>query len=218
MKVLKSKNLIVYLLSFFASAIGIGLNFFLARILEAELFGRIQYLVALATTCSQFLIFGLNTFLIREAKNDNQKGQVANKCFSLYLGIVLFFLPILFFVLNKFVPNTSGNLILTICVIVTAILMGLNSLVSAYFQGNGKYHFSIVFENLLPKLVLLITAIVFMVLGKIFFFQENYLIFYIVCYSILAETHIIYNIITVSLPHRLPTGQQRGEYHHHRQQ
>ena len=191
MRRLKSKNLIIYLLSFLASAVGIGLNFFLARVLEAEAFGKIQYLVALATTCAQLLIFGLNTFLIREAKNEKQNNEAINKCFSLFLGIVLFFLPIIFFVIAKYIPTTQGNLVLTTFVVVTALLMGINSLASAYYQGSGKYHISIIFDNLLPKLCLLITAIVFMVIGKMSFFSEKYLLFYIIFYSLIAIPFLV---------------------------
>lgn len=186
MRIKKLKNIYIYLLSFGASAVGILLNFFLARVLQAEQYGQIQYLVALATTCSQILIFGLNMFLIREAKNEKQKGEAVNKCFSVYLGIVLFFAPILFYVLNNHIPKTANNTAATLMVFVVAILMGLNMLVSAYYQGSGKYHISIIFENLLPKLFLLLTAIIFMVIGKLTNFQENYLLFYIIFYSLVA--------------------------------
>lgn len=185
-KITKGKNIFIYLLSFLASAVGIFLNFFLARVLEAEYYGRIQYLVALATTCSQFLIFGLNSFLIREAKNEKQKDGVVSKCFSLYLGIIIFFAPIVFYILHNYVTTTANNLFATITVLVVSVLIGFNSLISAYYQGSGKYHLSIIFETLLPKLALLIMAIIFMVIGKLMDFQENYLLFYIIFYSLVA--------------------------------
>lgn len=187
----KVRNIAIYLLSFTASLIGIGLNFFLARVLEAEYFGRIQYLVALSTTCSQLLIFGLNMFLIRESKNEKQRGEVVNKCFSLFLGIVLFFVPIIYFVLSHYVSVTSNNLLISSLVTIVAVLMGANTLITSYFQGSGKYHLSIIFENLLPKLMLLITAVVFLLIGKMMDFQDNYLIFYIIFYSIIAIPFIV---------------------------
>lgn len=169
-----------------ASIIGIGLNFFLARVLEAEYYGRIQYLVALATTISQILIFGLNMFLIREAKNTEHKGEIINKCFSLYLIIVIFFLPIIYFVINNFVTVTQGNIFAATSVLTCAILMGINSLIASYYQGSGKYQISIIFESLLPKLFLLLTAVVFLLIGRMTFFQEKYLLFYIAFYSCVA--------------------------------
>ena len=190
-KLKKTKNIFIYLLSLSASAVGIFLNFFLARVLEADSYGKIQYLVALATTISQFLIFGMNTFLIREAKNENQKGEVFNKCFSLYIILITFFIPIVFYVLHNHVTTTSGNLYLTISVMVVALLMGVNSLVSAYYQGSGKYHLTITFESLLPKLFLLLTAIVFTVIGKLSNFQQNYLVFYIIFYSMVAISFVL---------------------------
>ena len=56
----KTYNIITYVLSFSASAVGILLNFVLARVLRAEAYGHLQYLVALSTTFSQFMIIGLN--------------------------------------------------------------------------------------------------------------------------------------------------------------
>jgi len=182
----KSKNIFIYLISFVSSAVGILLNFFLARILEAEIYGKIQYFVALATTCSQFMILGLNTFLIREAKNEKQNGDVLNKCLSLYFAIVIFAFPIIWFVLSNYIANTKSNHYLTLIVIIMAILMGVNALVSSFFQGSGKYQLKVFFENLLPKATMFILALVFMLLGKINNFANNYLLFYIGIYSLVA--------------------------------
>lgn len=191
LRLFKSKNILIYFLSFAASAVGIGLNFFLARALEAEYYGRIQYLVALATTCSQILIFGINMFLIREAKNAEHKGEIINKCFSLYLMIVVFFVPIIYFVLNNYVTTTQNNIFVTTSVLACGVLMGINSLIASYYQGSGKYQISVIFESFLPKLFLLLTAVVFIAIGKATILQENYLIFYIVFYSCVAIPFIL---------------------------
>ena len=187
----KLKNIFIYLLSFTASAIGIGLNFFLSKVLGAENYGSLQYYVALATTISQFALFGLNSFLIREAKNESQNGQAFNKCTSLYFVIILFILPILYPVLYYAIPNTTGNIVATTTVIVTAILMGLNALLAANFQGNGKFQFSIIFENLIPKLFLLIIAIIFYFIHQLGILEEYYLVFYICIYGLICVPIIL---------------------------
>ena len=187
----KSRNIFIYLLSFSASFVGIALNFFLAKVLEAEAFGYIQYLIALATTCSQFLIFGLNSFLIREAKNEKHKGEIFNKCFTVYLILALFIIPIVFFILQNYTSYTVNNFSLSISVLIVAILMGVTTLFSSYYQGVGKYQISIVFESLLPKLFLLVTAIVFLIIGNLSGFTEKYLLFYIIFYSLVAIPFII---------------------------
>ena len=176
---IKFKNILIYLLSFSASACGILLNFVLARFLEANQFGKLQYLVALATTVSQFLILGMNSFLIREAKNKDQKGEVFNKCTSLYLAIVLFFLPIIYFVLKNILSSKYSDNIVVVFVVIMAILIGLNTLITSFFQGKGKFHLTILFENLLPKLTLLIISLIFIYIGKTSILQEKYLLFYI---------------------------------------
>lgn len=189
---LKIKNVFIYIMSFAASGCGILLNFVLAKFLEAEQFGQLQYFVALSTTISQILIFGLSTFLIREAKNERQNGEVFNKCISIYLSIVLFFLPIIYFVLKNIVLKDYSESFLITSITIVSILMGLNSLITSYFQGSGKLHLTIIFENLIPKFVLLTISCIFIALSKTKTLQENYLTFYIVIYGLVAIPFLIY--------------------------
>lgn len=182
----KKTNISIYLLSFSASGIGILLNFFLARVLEAEVFGRIQYYVALSTTISQFLIFGLNNFLIREAKNEAHNGELFDKCFSLFFVISLFSFPVVYHVLVNYLENTRGNNIISFLVIAVAILMSISTLVFSYFQGRGKYILTVTFDSLIPKLTLFCIALVFMLLSRLSFFSDNYLLFYVIVYSLIA--------------------------------
>lgn len=181
--IFKSKNIKTYILSLTASCVGVGLNFALARILQAEAYGEIQYLVALATTISSFLLFGMSSFLIREAKNEEQNGQALNKCISLLFVIICFAAPIIFYILNNHTAKTEGNTILCLIVITVAFLMSLNNLFISNFHGLGKYHITILFENLLPKLTMLVLLFSFYFLGNVSFFKNHYLLFYIAIYG-----------------------------------
>ncbi len=186
-KGIKSKiNIITLILSIVASVIGIGLNFFLARTLEAELFGKVQYLIALVNTCAQFMLFGINSFLIRELRNENRGEDTINKAFSLYFIIVILMLPFMFLGIYFLGNYTYKNALLTLIVIVTAIIFGMDVLVAAYYQGNGKYYLSIIIENLIPRLLLLIFAIVFVVLNILDGFEIYYLIAYLVVYALIS--------------------------------
>ena len=185
-KKFKLGNLLTYGLSFSASAFGILLNFVLARFLKAEQYGELQFFVALATTISQFLIIGLNSFMIREAKNKAQNGEVFNKCASVFFVIVIFFSPILFHVLNNYVLLSYSNTYLSIIVLSISFLIGVNTLITSFFQGKGKYYLSIFFDSLLPKGVLLTISIIFIFLGLNNALYNDYLIFYICIYSTVA--------------------------------
>lgn len=190
----KYKNLFIYGFSLISACVGIGLNFFLAKVLEAEKYGELQFYVSLSVLLANIFIFGLNSFLIREAKNNEQKSNVLNKCFTLYFLIFLFVLPIVFFVLYNFVSRTSSNAFLIFAIICVSFLMGISMLFTSYWQGSGKYHLSILFENFIPKFVLLILAILFFAFGKIFEFSEKYLLFYIIVYGAIAiplSVHLI---------------------------
>lgn len=182
----RNKSIFIYILSFLSSFIGIFLNFFLARILGASSYGRLQFLVAFATTCSQFMIFGLNTFMIREAKNKKHNGELFNKCLSIYLVIITFVTPIIFYLLNNYTDYTISNAFLSITVVFVAILIGINSLISAFFQGNGKYHLTILLENLIPKSVLLLLSILFLITGSINVLPNFYLPLYVLIYSFVS--------------------------------
>lgn len=182
LKLIANKNLLTYFLSFFASALGILLNFFLARFLAAESYGQIQYLVALVTTISQILIFGINSFLIREASNPKQI-NIFSKCFTLFIIIVSFTLPIIYYFLFNHATYTKANAYICVVTLAAAILMSMNTLISSFFQGSGNYKKSIIFSNLLPKLFLLSLTFVFYFFNRIAFFKEHYLLFYVIIYT-----------------------------------
>ena len=182
MKIFKSKSLLTYILSISASAIGISLNFVLARFLGASQYGNIQYYIGLATTFSSFLIIGLNTFIIREAKNPKFNGQIMSKCFSLYLSILTFAVPILVFILKTMGIGNQSTLKIG-SIIAVSFLIGADLLIASYFQGIGKYYLSIIFETLLPKLLLLITSSVLIFVGLESAVIDYYLLFYIIIYG-----------------------------------
>jgi len=182
----RANNILTYIISFSASAIGIVLNFFLARVLEAELYGKVQYYIALATTISQFLIFGLNSYIIREAKNEKHGNYLCSKCFSLYISIAIFAIPIVYFLLSNYFLSSDSKQIVILLVIIVSLLIGLDTLITSFFQGVGKYHLTVIFELLIPKLLMFLIAIVFLVFGKITSFPNYYLLIYIGIYSFVA--------------------------------
>jgi len=185
------RNLSIYLLSFTSSVIGVILNFYLARQLGAESYGRLQYLVALATTLSSFFLLGLNTLLIREANNPKNLNHIFSKCLSVYSLVAVFSAPIMHYVLINHLPNTSGSFVTTAIVIGVALLMGVDTLVASYYQGVGNYRKTVVFENFLPKLLLLIASICFVALNQAKLLETFYLLLYLVIYGVIAVPFLI---------------------------
>lgn len=191
MKIFKNRNLCTYFLSVLASIFGVALNFSLAKILKAEAYGNFQFYISIITTTSNFLIFGLNTFLIREAKNNKVATDIFSKCVSLYTCTFLFGLPIIYFVLNNFVLENDKGFLFAITLIFVSFLFGLNVLISSYNQGKGKLHLSIIFETLIPKLFLTLSVFILLFFGKINFFEENFLVFYLIIYFVIVTFFII---------------------------
>lgn len=177
-------KLLPFIFSFLSSAIGIILNFILARAFGSDNYGEIQYLVSLATTASSFMTFGLSWIVVRDAKNENRSSQIINSVFTIFFFLAIFEAPIVFFTLYNFTKITHDNYLFSLLVVIVAVIIGTNTLGASYFQGRGKYHISILVSNFFPKLCMLIMTIFFLVIGKIMNFQENYLIFYLIFYGI----------------------------------
>ena len=140
------KNVLPYLLSSFGFLLGIVLNFILARVLGAEQYGEIQYSLSIAMTFSSIIIFGLTWYVIREAKNDKHQGQLMNKAFSLMFTITIFVLPILYHIITNYLGY--GVTSLTVSILITAVVMSINSLGSSYSQGMGKYSITLIIDKL----------------------------------------------------------------------
>jgi O-antigen/teichoic acid export membrane protein len=178
------KNVLPYLLSSFGFLLGIVLNFILARVLGAEQYGEIQYSLSIAMTFSSIIIFGLTWYVIREAKNDKHQGQLMNKAFSLMFTITIFVLPILYHIITNYLGY--GVTSLTVSILITAVVMSINSLGSSYFQGMGKYSITLIIDNIVPKLFILIVTIIFMALSQMDLFQKLYINFYLLIYGVVA--------------------------------
>lgn len=180
----KFKNILPYLLSSIGFLLGIVLNFILARVLGAEQYGEIQYSLSIAMTFSSIIIFGLTWYVIREAKSDKHQGQLMNKAFSLMFTIAIFVLPILYHIITNYLGY--GVTSLTVSILITAVVMSINSLGSAYFQGMGKYSITLIIDNIVPKLFILIVTIIFMAISQMELFQKLYINFYLLIYGIVA--------------------------------
>lgn len=178
----KTSGLLPFILSVVSAAIGFSFNFIISRLLGAEIYGELQYLLSLCSTASSFFCFGLTWFIIREAKNGKHGKYLMSNVLTIFFIICAYLTPIVFYILNRtsdLMNQTSTQFL----IIGVAITMSINVLFSAYYQGIGKYHDSIIIENIIPKIVVLIITIVFLLLGNLEYFAKNYLLFYLIIYG-----------------------------------
>ncbi len=182
----KFKNILPFIFSIISAFFGFGFNFVLARFLGSSVYGDLQYLVSIATTFSSFFVFGLSYFVIREAKNSVHNGQLMDKVFTFFFFLLAFLTPILFYILYNYTTGLENNLNLSLLILAVAIVMSVNTLGASYYQGIGKYHESIFIENILPKLAMFVLTFVFLGFGKLVYFSENYLLYYLVIYGLIA--------------------------------
>lgn len=188
---LKTTNIKAYIFSIFATVIGLSLNFLLARVLQAEKYGSLQFIVSLFSTISSILIFGFTSFIVREVGTSNNPKTIMSNCYSLYIALSIFLFPIIFYVLFNYIGQTNGDCFNCVLIILTAFLMGIDSLFTSYFLGKGKYHFSIVFETILPKGIILLFSIISFALNKVSIIYNNYLLIYFSIYLIISLLALI---------------------------
>lgn len=183
---IKKTNVKAYLFSIIATIIGLGLNFMLARVLQAEKYGSLQFIVSLFSTISSVLIFGFTSFIVREVGTADNSKKIMSSCYSLYIAISLFLFPIIFYILFNYINQTSSDFFYCIIIIFTAFLMGIDSLFASYFQGKGKYHFSIVFETMIPKGIMLLFSVFCLIFGRVSIISEVYLLIYFSVYLVIS--------------------------------
>ena len=123
-------KLLPFIFSFLSSAIGIILNFILARAFGSDNYGEIQYLVSLATTASSFMTFGLSWIVVRDAKNENRSSQFINSVFTIFFFLAIFEAPIVFFILYNFTKITHDNYLFSLLVVIVAVIIGTNTIAS----------------------------------------------------------------------------------------
>ena len=102
-------SLLSYLLSIIATIIGFLLNFILARVLRADNYGKLQLIVSLFSTISSILIFGISSFVVREAGTSDNKKQLMSNCYSLYFTISLLLFASAYSRVNQFLFIAFSN-------------------------------------------------------------------------------------------------------------
>ena len=182
-----------------ASGIGIVLNYLLAHFLGAESYGKIQYMVGLITTISSFLIFGLDSFILREAKNPKNEKSILNKSFSFLLITFIFGAPIVMFVCRIVEHYDFSNLLFYLFIFAGTVSLCISKIISSYFNGRRKVYASSLVELIIPKIILLSFVIVCIVLGSISFIERIYLGLYLLIYGSLSIVILLLKFKRVDL-------------------
>lgn len=177
------QTIVIYIFSIISSLISIGLNFFLARTLGAHEYGGLQYFLSLILTTTSFLVFGMVPYLMRESGNENNK-NVLNRCISYYSIICLFALPIMYFIFKN--DNNLQDSLSIWMIIIASIFYGLVLLFGGYFTGIGKHDISVNIDSLIPKTILFLTSVVFILIYRVSFFNGLFLIIHTFIYFVIG--------------------------------
>ncbi len=181
-------TLITYIFTIVASVLGIALNFVMARIMQAEKYGYIQYSISLYTTISSLIIFGFSNYIIKEASNPQKQGSLMNKCYTIYFFICFFSMPIAYYILENFVLKNEANGTPTLLILFIAVFVGLDILYASLMQGRGKYFLTVFFETLIPKAAMLCFVIILLINGSANHIHEWYLWVCLLVYGLIGCT------------------------------
>lgn len=189
----------VYIFSITGAVLGFSLNIILARTLTLAELDKVKYLVALITTLSNIFVVGLPSFITREANRISDVKKMMSKCYTFFFLVSLFVIPIVFFILSNYTVYTSGNITLSILVIIISILMGILTLIASLLLGERKYKSYYFVETVFPKLLLVILCSLFIVIGLTNKISQSYLLFYLFIYLVLDIFFILKQFRSFSL-------------------
>lgn len=183
---IRSNRIFTYFLSIGGALLGFLLNILLARVLNLQQLDKVKYLVSLIGMIANFLVIGLPTFMTREANAIEKDHLLASKCYSLYFSFALLAAPIVYFLLKNYVVFTSGDLFLSILIVLVSVFYGFILIYVGFSLGRRKYNLTYIIETIIPKGILLLLVIVFGCLHEANLLSDYYVLFYLIIYFVLS--------------------------------
>jgi O-antigen/teichoic acid export membrane protein len=173
-------------LSVFGSISALATTFILAKTLGSSKYGEIQYLLGLINTISYAITAGLPDFLAKNSQFSSDKKEFFSECFlvSFVASVlcIMVFIPIAYFLLTKI----EKDWITIALLLVSGFSVSQVMICSYFFLGIGKKTFSPLFNDFLPRVSILVVLLVFLFLGMVSLFADNYLVIFSIIYSIIA--------------------------------
>lgn len=153
------QRILPIIFSALSAVISLLTTFFVAKILKPEAYGEVQGFVGVIQVLSIIAALGLPDFLTKSAQYAENKKAFFSKYFLLVCcwSVIVFptFFAIAYFFMNMF----GNNIILIIVTALAAFAQCVALLIGGFYLGIYKQAKGILFENLLPKFLLLILSL-----------------------------------------------------------
>ncbi|MCF0125893.1 MAG: polysaccharide biosynthesis C-terminal domain-containing protein, partial [Clostridia bacterium] len=191
---------ISFVISILSSVIGILFSFAAAKYLEAEIYGQIQYYVSVITLLSSFLVFGSDSFIIKNYQFEGDSRFLLSKIYTFIFLSSSLFLPFYFRIAVSFLDKLNGNSLLIFILFVCSFALSLSTVASAVFQAKNKYQLKTFVSSFLPHLCFLITFLAHLLTKTLFSFNQFYLLYYFVFYGLYGLIFFIKSFRKIKFP------------------
>jgi len=181
---MKKKLLSSFGLTILSSGLFFGFNFYIAKVLGADIYGEITYYLSFIQ-----IIVLLISFNYAALYMGNKITREDSNTFSLFVSIEsLAFLIIVvpaYFVINQYINNNE----ITILILMIAYFLTITTLVGLKYNADKDIGSSILFSALIPRvlLIVLFLLVLFVASGT----AKNYLYMYLISFIFVAGYFII---------------------------
>lgn len=172
-----------FILSVLSAFFGALFSFLAAKFLEAETYGEIQYYISIVTLLSSFMLFGVDSFLIKNAQFENNQQQLLSKSIVFVFAISTLILPIYAGIGYSFLSRLHQKSDLIFFIFVIAFLLSLSSLGGAFLQSKSKYHLRLFLTSFIPHALFLAIFGIHYLTGTLDSFIKFYLLYYCLIYG-----------------------------------
>lgn len=191
------KNKIVKFLPFILSAIGtiftFATTFLLSHTLGPQIYGQIQYWLGIINTTYIIIVFGLPNFLIKNLHLQEDKRKFFSKCMMLFLILNIVAIPIFYRIATSVLTQLNGDPKLIVLIYVASFLFAISLIVAYYYMAIGKKSLSFIIETVLPKTLILVAVLIFIVLDRKSQLFDVYLFIFILAYLLTIIVPLIKN-------------------------
>lgn len=172
-----------FILSVLSSLMGVAFSFLAARFLESELYGEVQYYISIISILSMLMIFGSDSFLIKNLQFSSKEDNLLGKIYTFVFIISSLILPFYFRIAFSLLTKLNQNNLIIILIFFIAFLLSLSTIASTFFQAKNRYDLKVLFSSFVPHLLFLVVFAIHYFSGSLSIFVKYYLLYYLFFYG-----------------------------------
>lgn len=172
-----------FLLSVLSAIFGTLFSFFAAKLLESTTYGEIHYYISIVTLLSSFMLFGVDSFLIKNAQFDGNQQQLLSKSIIFIFATSTLILPVYAGIGYNFLARLNQRSDLIFFIFIIAFLLSLSTLGGAFLQSKNKYHLRLFLTSFIPHALFLAIFGIHYLTGTLGTFIKFYLLYYCLIYG-----------------------------------